>query len=377
MDLAKIQIEFNSLTRELENARAVHQAMMTAMSGQMARINLIGASARIIDNASESPEPSRPRIALNLAVGAIAGLVLGAGLVFLVAFFDDRIKSAYDIESEVGLPLLGIVPRIRSQNSSEKALAVASNIDRQVTESFRSIYSALKINEVSRNAKVILLTSTLPSEGKSFVSTNMALTSALHGQRVLLIDADLRVPNIAKSIGIENEKGLLTALEGKCTLEEAVQKSVYPNLDVLPTGGRAKNPTQLLNSNEFYSLLEQMRGMYDKIYVDSPPVGAVSDAITMLPLVDGVIYVIKFNTVKRKTAKLNVRRIMDANVPIFGAVLNQISVTSANYYYNSYYDKSYQNYYVDDDESDEEESPEQSEEQVAQEENISEEEKRS
>jgi len=356
IDLAKIKIEFDSLTREVEIARGLHQAMVTSMNGHMARVNLIGQSARIIDRATEAVEPSSPNVALNLIIGAVGGFVLGTALVFVVAFFDDRIKSAYDIESEVGLPLLGIIPRIRSQNSSEKALAVASNVDRLVTESFRSIYSALKINEVSRNARVILLTSTLPSEGKSFVTTNMALTCALHGERVLVIDADLRVPNVAKSMGVENDKGLLTVLEHKNTLEEALQKNIYPNLDVLPTGGRAKNPTQLLNSREFADLLERLRGEYDKIFIDSPPVGAVSDGISLLPKIDGVIYVIKFNNVKRRTAKLNVRRIMDSNVPIFGAVLNQISAVSASYYYNSYYDKSYQNYYINEDDEDEAEA---------------------
>lgn len=352
IELDKIKIGYDSMVREVEIARGLHQALVTSMNGHISRVNLIGNSARIIDKASVAIEPYSPNVPLYLVVGAIGGFVLGMALVFVVAFFDDRIKSAYDIESAVGLPLLGIVPRIRSQNSSEKALAVASNIDRMVTESFRSIYSALKINDISRNAKVLLLTSTLPSEGKSFVTTNMALTSALHGERVLLIDADLRVPNVAKSMGVDTTHGLLTLLEGTDSIETALQKNVYPNLDVLPTGGRAKNPTQLINSSQFRDLLETLRGQYDRIYIDSPPVGAVSDAISMLPMVDGVIYVIKFNNVKRKTAKLNVHRVMDANVPIFGAVLNQISAVSAGYYYNSYYDKSYQSYYLDDEADD-------------------------
>jgi capsular exopolysaccharide synthesis family protein len=219
-----------------------------------------------------------------------------------------------------------------------------------VTESFRSIYSTLKLNDASKNARAILVTSTVPSEGKSFVTTNLALTYALHGERVLIIDCDLRMPNIAKSLGQENlERGLLTHLVEKRPLEECMVKDIYPNMDLLATGGKTRNPTQIFNSREFADFMTHMRQQYDRIFIDSPPVGAVSDALNLLPNVDGVLYIIKFNSVKRKTAKLNIRRLLEGNVPIFGAILNQISLSVASYYYTSYYDKSYRNYYVHDD----------------------------
>jgi Mrp family chromosome partitioning ATPase len=137
-------------------------------------------------------------------------------------------------------------------------------------------------------------------------------------------------------------------LEGR-PLEECMIKDFYPNLDLLTAGGKTRNPTQIFNSREFADFIAKMRQQYDRIFIDSPPIGAVSDALNLLPSVDGLLYVIKFNAVKRKTAKLNVRRLMEGNVPIFGAILNQISLSVASYYYTSYYDKSYRNYYVHDD----------------------------
>jgi capsular exopolysaccharide synthesis family protein len=263
-----------------------------------------------------------------------------------VAFLDDRIKSAFDIEGAVGLALLGVITKIKKLDSASKAQAVASNADRHVTETFRSVYSSLKLNEESKNAKVILTTSTVPSEGKSFVSSNLALTFANHGDKTLLLDGDLRLPNVARSMQIENEKGHLNYIQDGENLDDLIVKEVYPNLDVLPTGGKSKNPTQVLNGANFQSMLAELRNRYDRIVIDSPPLAAVSDALILLPLVDGVIYVIKFNSVKRKTAIVNVRRLWETNIPVFGAILNYVSSTMSSYYYSQYSDKSYKNYYM-------------------------------
>jgi capsular exopolysaccharide synthesis family protein len=248
-----------------------------------------------------------------------------------------------------------VIPRIKKLDTNSKAQAVASNVDRHVTETFRSIHSALKLNDESKNAKIIVTTSTVPGEGKSFVSSNLALTFANHGERTLLLDADLRLPNVARSLQLENEFGLLDHVEKAVTLDEVIIKEVYPNLDVLPSGGKSKNPTQVLNSAQFEAMFADLRDRYDRIVVDSPPLAAVSDALNLLPLADGVLYVIKFNTVKRKTAVVNVRRLWESNTPVFGAILNNITSSLSNYYYSSYSDKAYQDYYIRQDEEFEEE----------------------
>ncbi|TVP77008.1 MAG: tyrosine-protein kinase family protein [Puniceicoccaceae bacterium] len=251
--------------------------------------------------------------------------------------------------------MLGVVPRIKKLDTSTKAQAVASNVDRHVTETFRSIHSALRLNDESKNARIILTTSTVPSEGKSFISSNLSLTFANHGEKTLLLDADLRLPNVARSLQLENDYGLLDHIDKGVSLDEVIIKDVYPNLDVLPTGGKSKNPTQVLNSAQFEAMFAELRDRYDRIVVDSPPLAAVSDALNLLPLVDGIIYVIKFNTVKRKTAVVNVRRLWESNTPVFGAILNNISGSLSSYYYSSYSDKAYQNYYIQHEEELEEE----------------------
>lgn len=348
IQLSKVKVEYNSLQRELDVQQGFLEALISRMTQQKAEVNVKNANARIVD-AAFPPSPdqySSPNIAMNLAAGFFGGLAVGTALVFAVAFLDDRVKSAFDIEASVGLPLLGVVPRIKKLDSNSKAQAVASNADHHVTEAFRTIHSALKLNEESRNAKVIVTTSTIPSEGKSFVSSNMSLTFANHGEKTLLLDGDLRLPNVARSLQLANDFGILDHIEKDVSLDEVIIKEVYPNLDVLPSGGKSKNPTQVLNSAKFEAMLAQLRERYDRIIIDCPPLAAVSDTLNILPIVDGVLYVVKFNTVKRRAAQVNVRRLWESNTPVFGAILNNIASSLTSHYYSSYSGKGYQQYYV-------------------------------
>ncbi|MBL6829605.1 MAG: polysaccharide biosynthesis tyrosine autokinase [Puniceicoccaceae bacterium] len=352
IELGKTRIEFNSLLRDLEVQQSFFQALNQRMTTEKAQVNLKNPNARIVDEAfpPREDQPSSPNVVLNLAAGFFGGIALGVGLIFAVAFLDDRVKSAFDIEGTIGLPMLGVIPRIKKLDTNTKAQAVASNVDRHVTETFRSIHSALKLSDQSKNAKIILTTSTVPGEGKSFVSSNLSLTFANHGEKTLLLDCDLRLPNVARSLQIENDLGLLDYVEKEVSLEEVIVKEVYPNLDVLSTGGKSKNPTKVLNSAQFEAMFAVLSDRYDRIVVDSPPLAAVSDALNLLPLVDGIIYVIKFNTVKRKTAVLNVRRLWESNTPVYGAILNNITSTLSSYYYSNYTDKAYQDYYINQEE---------------------------
>ncbi len=352
IELGKTKIEFNSLLRDLEVQQSFFQALNQRMTTEKAQVNLKNPNARIVDEAfpPRADQPSSPNIVLNLAAGFFGGITIGVGLIFAVAFLDDRVKSAFDIEGSIGLPMLGVIPRIKKLDTNTKAQAVASNVDRHVTETFRSIHSALKLSDHSKNAKVILTTSTVPGEGKSFVSSNLSLTFANHGEKTLLLDCDLRLPNVARSLQIENDLGMLDYVENEVSLDEVIVKEVYPNLDVLSTGGKSKNPTQVLNSAQFVEMFAFLRDRYDRIVVDSPPLAAVSDALNLLPMVDGILYVIKFNTVKRKTAVANVRRLWESNTPVYGAILNNITSVLSSYYYSNYSDKAYQDYYINQEE---------------------------
>ncbi|HQU08991.1 MAG: hypothetical protein B7X06_01730, partial [Verrucomicrobia bacterium 21-51-4] len=276
--LSKMKVEFNSIKTDLEVNRSLHAAMVMRLNSEMAQVSLKNPSARIIDKAVPPVFPSSPKIFTNIFLGFVGGSVVGLALVLLMAFLDDRIKSPFDIESTLGLPLAGIVGRLGHLDAKQKARCVANNEDRRATESFRAIHSYLKLNDAARNAKVLLTTSTVPGEGKSFISTNLAYTFASHGERVVLIDCDLRMPNVGKSLGLPNTLGLQQVLEGTKTLEEATHYNVFPNLDVISSGGHSSKSTQLLHGDVFSKTLELLKTRYDRVFIDSPPVAAVSDA---------------------------------------------------------------------------------------------------
>ena len=355
LDLGRKAIVYKSIEREKQVAESMHAGLIASMNVRLAQVNLINEGANIIDKASPAIRPVSPNIPLNIILGIFGSLAGGVLVAFIVAFMDDRAKSAYDIESVVGLPLLGVIPRIRKLNSSEKAQVAVSNADRATTEAFRSLHSILKVNTIAKDSKVLLFTSTTPSEGKSFVVTNLALMCAMHGEKTIIIDADLRLPAMAKILGIESQNGVESHIEDGKPIEECVIKDYYPNLDVLPCEKRSQNPTQALGSEEFISMLAKFREQYDRVFIDSPPVGAVSDAIALLPYVDGVVYIVKFNSVSRKAIQKNIRRLMVSNVPIVGAIMNMVPQGAASGYNLNYYDKSYQNYYTSQDEESEDE----------------------
>ncbi len=346
IDLGKKSIVYKSIERERQVAEGMHQSLIASMNVRLAQVSLINQPARIVDHASPALRPSSPNYILNVVLGVFAGLVGGVGVAFLVTFFDDRAKSAYDIETIIGIPLLGIVPRVIRLNSSEKAMVAASNADHATTEAFRSLYSTLKVNSMTKDAKVILFTSTTPSEGKSFVVTNLAFTCAISGEKTIIVDADMRLPVMGKTLGITVNKGLVAHIEEGLPLDDAIVKDFFPNLDVLVCEKRVANPTQDLNSEEFLNTLQELRKRYDKVFVDSPPVGAVSDAVSIMPAVDGVIYIVKFNSAKRKIIRNHILNLMKANIPIFGAIMNMVSSSASSIYSMNYYDKSYQNYYT-------------------------------
>ncbi|MCC5834264.1 MAG: polysaccharide biosynthesis tyrosine autokinase [Opitutales bacterium] len=346
IELDRIRPQYNAMMRDLEVSRQLYDHYYNRLQQAAVSIASEGQTARIIDRARPAGSPYKPNILLNLIIGLMLGSGLGLGLVFLLAILDDKVKTAFDIETTIGIPLVGIVPRITRIDAGEKARIVAEDADKHTVEAFRAINSALKLNEESKNAKVILSTSTIPSEGKSFVSTNLALTFANHGEKTIVIDGDLRMPNIAKSLDVPNRTGVLQAVAGELSLDDVIIRDYYPNMDLLVAGGRSKSPTRILSSDGFANLIHELRMRYDKIIIDSPPLAPVSDALNILPLVDGVLYVIRFNTVKRKTANLNIRRLREANVPIFGAVLNNLNTHMAGYYYSHYYDNSYKHYYL-------------------------------
>lgn len=346
LKLARLSVEYQNLENEMHVNEQLLQSIIGRMRETAMSSTIETQNARMLDRAVPPATYSSPNIPLNLALGLIGGLGLGFAVALCIAMVDDRVKSAFDIETVVGLPLIGIIPEIKRLSQEEKAQVVMNNADRQVAEAFLALHSSLRLKDESKDAKVFLITSTTPSEGKSFVASNLALTFAAHGERTIIVDCDLRKPTVHKLFGIENQKGVIDYCAVGAPLDDLIIHGRHPNFDILPAGGRAKNPTQILNSKNFEVLIAELRKRYDRVFLDTPPIAAVSDAMIALPLVDGSLFAILFNHVRRKAGQFCAKKLLDANVPCFGAILNGLNLSVSGYYYAQYYDKSYKDYYV-------------------------------
>lgn len=312
--------------------------LRTATSG-------ISTSIRVMDKPSVSDKPVNKSFSVNALAGLALGFFAGVGLVLLLGALDDRLKSVRDLEGGLGIPVLGTVPKVAETAGPDRALLARQDKDRQATESVRAIYSAMKINPASAAGRVFLVTSTRPAEGKTFIATNLALAFAQHAERVIVVDADLRLPNVGPSLGFAGDGGVSRWFNGEMTLDEAIVKDVAPGLDVLPVGLSCRNPTQVINNPRFAEMIDELRRRYDRVFIDSPPIGAVSDALHLIPKVDGVVYVVRFNLVSARNAAACLARLRDAGAPMLYAVLNQMSVRLASVYTDTY-DPSAGKYYV-------------------------------
>jgi capsular exopolysaccharide synthesis family protein len=292
MGVDRLSVDYETIQREAEVNRIMYQTLVSRMRETNISSSLDNANARVLDRAAMAIDPYWPNYILFFGAGIIGGGILGLGVAFIIAYLDDRVKSAFDIETVIGVPLLGIISEVKNLPTNEKAQIVNSSMENQASEGFRALHSALKLNSESKVAQCIMITSTVPGEGKSFISSNLAFTFASHGERTLLVDCDLRLPNIAKSLELNNELGLIDYCYEKVSFEDIIKTDEKTGLDVVSTGGRANNPSQILSSGKIEEFFQTARTKYSRIIVDTPPISAVSDSLLILPLMDGVLYIL-------------------------------------------------------------------------------------
>jgi capsular exopolysaccharide synthesis family protein len=280
------------------------------------------------------------------------GVLVFVGVAVGLSFIDDRIKSAWDVESFIGANLLGIIPDLASLKDDEKYSLLLNNKQVPGVEAFLSVYSSVKIHSKLDFPKSVLVTSTIPGEGKTLISCNLAGSFARHGKRTLLIDCDLRRPMLHRHFKQQNNAGLITWFENGAPLDNNLATSpalgviqIGENLSLLCSGGRSKSPTEILESPVFGQLLEKLKHEYDLVMIDSPPLGAVTDSLLIAERTDEVIYVCRFNRAYRKHIRLYMKALRGGKNEVLGVVLNGLSPRRIEYYSNYRYYRSYKKYY--------------------------------
>jgi succinoglycan biosynthesis transport protein ExoP len=342
--LNELKVEYDNLVMEQERSEEIYNTMLAKTKEMDLNTKDMYQNLVVVDQAIVPFNPVKPRKALTLLLGMIGGLGLGFALAFFANYLDDSVKSQDDVETYLKLNFLGYIPNIKSNSLVERDQQAHLHPQSNAAEGFRTVRAAISLVHKSDKFKVLSFTSTIPSEGKSLVTSNLAIVTAQTGVKTLLIDADLRRPSIHKAFQMQSPVGISAYLTGQVTdVDEIIHKTEVPNLDILCCGAVPDNPSELVGSKKMGELLNAVRDKYDRVFVDCPPVSAVSDPLMVAARTDGIVFVTKFNKIRRDHARRTVQRIQDAGVFILGNVINDIDFEGKDSYYYSYY--YYQNRY--------------------------------
>lgn len=366
---------FQILKRDAQTNEQLYQALLARVKEANIASTMVPSNVTVIDPGRLPEKPFKPKTLRDLALAAVLGLTLGVGLAFLVEHLDGSIKSIDDVERYCGLPSLGIVPLLggngkkslkiakaykksgflRSFSGLRRArgnggasamdLVVYEQPQSMVSEAIRHVYSSIMLSASGRPPAAILVTSPNPGEGKSTLVSNLAQSYALNDRQVVMIDCDLRKPKLHKIWQLEAQPGLSDYLTGSAALEEILRPTAIPNLSVITAGAKPPNPTNLINSDTFKELLQDLRQRFHHIIIDTPPVLGFADARFLSALVDGTLLVARHNVTHRSAARMACQLLNQTH--ILGAVLNGVGHYGHAYggYYFHNHHKYYANYY--------------------------------
>lgn len=358
LDLNLLEIEYNRLRRSKEDNEKLY-GLVTERSKEndltrMLRINNI----RVADRPQVPKRPISPNVPLNVASGIAVGLLLGLTAAIGREQLDRSIKTPDDIEREIGLPFLGLLPSIDAGQGGEvygkksrrrkgapvtptgmgkPELILHEHPTSGVAEAARALRTNILFMSPDKPFRTLLVTSAAPSEGKTTVACAIAIAMAQAGRKVALLDCDMRRPRVHRIFGKTNEQGVTTALLDLATLPDIIIETEVPNLSIVTTGPIPPNPAEILHSDTFYRLLKMLADRFDHVVIDSPPVAPVTDAAVLSTRVDATILVVRALKTSKDLARRAVRSLRDVGHRTLGSVLNAVDFERREYGYYQYY----------------------------------------
>ena len=370
--------QYTDLNRQLTVATESLNRFLTAKEELQLQVAQQALPWQAISQPSVLEDPISPNPPRNIALGLISGLMLGCAAALLAERLDPVFHSPEELKESINLPLLGLIPVQKDLQPADEIRALPTkkdkiglpqlqignttlNLNRSLEsapidttghrekwngsspflESFRSLSTNIKLLGSDTALRSFVISSSIPSEGKSTVSCHLAQAAAAMGQRVLLVDADLRRPQVHRWIGIDNNEGLSNVLATGLDIDEAIIKvPQWDNLSVITAGDIPPDPTRLLSSQKMLTLMERLKSSrkYDLIIYDTPPILGFADGRILSNRTDGVVLVVKIGKTDRSLLKQNIDSIQMSNVPVLGVIANQVNRTGNSYhYYNNYY----------------------------------------
>ena len=339
LDLRDRSIEYNILQREVDTSRALYDALLQRYKEVSATNGVTVNNISIIDRADVPRHASSPKMLVNLAIALLLGLGIGVLAALLLEALDESLEKPEDVETKIGVPVLGVVPLLDKTEAPIEALA---NPRSSFSEAYYSIRTALQFSTAHGVPSSLLVTSSRPAEGKSTTAYATALNLARLGRRVLLTDGDLRNPSMHRIIGANNDAGLSNLLSGGADLRALTQRTPQEGMDFIACGPLPPNPAELWGGDRFRRMLEEASRMYDYVVIDGPPVLGFADAPLLASSVEGTILVIEAKGARRAQVRGALRRLSLGRARILGAVLTKFNVKSAQYGgYDYAYDYNY------------------------------------
>lgn len=345
-DLQSVRQQLRAINNQInQETRRLVQSIKIELSGQFS-----GNNVRIVDSAVVPEKPVRPRKLLNLAIGLLAGGLLGLGIVFVLEFLDQSVKSSEDLEEKLNLPFLGFVPYEKPKKKETEYTTLLKEGNFLMAENVRNVRTMLDFALSNDHNAPILITSSLQGEGKSHLSVNLLVAIAQAGKKVLLVDGDLRRARMHKAFRLSPEKGLSNIWDAnpqKADYAANVQavKDV-PNLFVMTAGQRPPNPAELLNTPKLADFIAWAQKNYDQLVVDCPAILPVSDTLLWGKYIPRAVFVIKYGQTNAKLAKIALDKLQKAGIKVLGAVIGHYKPEGLSYGKYGYY-KSY-SYYSED-----------------------------
>jgi len=348
-EINRKSFELNRLQREVETNRQLYDMFFTRMRETDQTDDLQTTNAILVDPAVAARSPSGPNRRRAVQLALVAGLMLGVGLAFLRNLLDNTVKSPADIEERLNSKTLGLVPYVKAAAPKGKSkgdsapkrgyLGLLEDNHSRFSESIRTIRTGIALSSIDKPFGILEVTSSIPDEGKTTVAVNLAVALG-QLKRTLIIDADMRRPSLASTLGLPpNARGLFNLMAGNAELKECIYRHKKSGIAVLPVGQLPPNPLELLSSEKFRNLLSELRDIYGHIVIDTPPTQTVSDALMVGSLSDATIYVVKADSTPIKVIKSGLDRLQQSNANVLGVVLNQVVAGKRSEYdYGGYYD---------------------------------------
>jgi polysaccharide biosynthesis transport protein len=323
LDMNKKGIQYNALQREASSTQQMFDNLLQRVKEADVAGELETSDARLLDAAIVPMWPILPRERLNLVVSVLVGFVLAIGLVLALEYLKPSLKTAEDIGHALGLPVLGITPRIRRFKGHAVNPATLGDLPPAFREALGAIRTRVLLSSSTSDLRALAVTSTTSGEGKTLIASNLAISMALTGRRVLLVDGDMRRPQLHRMFDLSRTPGLSDVITTDVGVSTAIRESSVQGLFVLPAGAPLASPSDLLDTDRFRFLIRELTGIFELVVLDCPPVMAVADAAIIANATAAGLFVIGAGLTSREMAQAAIDRLVAAQAQIVGVVLNK------------------------------------------------------